>query len=728
MALSDAMAAASASSCRPLLPRLRRPRSRLALLGLALLLLLCLAALVELVAAGRDFYKILGVNKNATDRQLKKAYHKLSMKYHPDKNKAKDAEKRFVEISHAYEVLSDKKTRDIYDQFGEEGLKQGGPGGGGGGGGPQQGGRPGGEMGGGMGGGGMGGGGFNFEFSDPMNLFAQFFGGGGMGGMGGGGGMGGRAARGGMPRGGMPGMGGMGGGRPGPGGAPASGPSKVIPLSSARPGPLKPNPKVVQENWVVEFMSPGCGHCQRLKPAYEKAAAALAGLVKVAAVDCTQSSDLCSAAGIKGYPTIKLYRAGQHGQPEEYRGERTAKAIHQTALNMLSAKNVATLAPTQKALDAFLARDAAAKKAKVVLLAPKLSPAYKVLSARFAKFLDFALIPTGGDAKKMAAARKLLGLDAEPKGKGSKGKSSKGKEAKQALVVVRMGPDGKERLETREYDGVMKLKQLDDFLYREAKKVKQAGGGDKEKEKGKDKGKGKEKEKPKPASSNKAKKPASSNKPASAAAANKAKEGKNAKADKKSNASADAKKDGKRPNGGESKNKSNSSSDKAKAKPKSSSSAVSALTSVELVKLLTSKRAGFTLLLIPAATGSAAGAGPQRTLAAQFDAVAARFATDRKFRFLSGLSSAGADAKSLSAAKSLFGVPASSAHPQLLVYKPSQGKYRALDLTEKSRELGHSVGEYVAIVVDDLLSGNVMFEKLQQIPSKEEVEKLIKAA
>ncbi len=64
--------------------------------------MLALSALLVSVdaAAGRDFYKILGVPRTANDRTIKKAYHKLSMKYHPDKNKKKDAEKKFVEISH----------------------------------------------------------------------------------------------------------------------------------------------------------------------------------------------------------------------------------------------------------------------------------------------------------------------------------------------------------------------------------------------------------------------------------------------------------------------------------------------------------------------------------------------------------------------------------------------------------------------------------------------------
>lgn len=77
---------------------------------------------------GKDFYKTLGISRNADDEEIKKAYRKLALKYHPDKNKSAKAEERFKEVAEAYEVLSDKKKRDIYDQFGEEGLKHGHPG------------------------------------------------------------------------------------------------------------------------------------------------------------------------------------------------------------------------------------------------------------------------------------------------------------------------------------------------------------------------------------------------------------------------------------------------------------------------------------------------------------------------------------------------------------------------------------------------------------------------
>ncbi|XP_059140032.1 dnaJ homolog subfamily A member 1-like [Physella acuta] len=92
------------------------------------------------------YYDILEVKPNATDAELKKAYRKLALKYHPDKNP--DAGDKFKQISMAYEVLSDPKRREIYDKGGEEAIK-----------------------------GGAGGGGFDFH--SPMDIFDIFFGGGG---------------------------------------------------------------------------------------------------------------------------------------------------------------------------------------------------------------------------------------------------------------------------------------------------------------------------------------------------------------------------------------------------------------------------------------------------------------------------------------------------------------------------------------------------------------------
>ncbi|KAL9966814.1 hypothetical protein ACROYT_G024937 [Oculina patagonica] len=103
-----------------------------------------------------DYYKILEVPKSASEQDIKKAYRKLALKWHPDKNpdNKEEAEENFKLISEAYDVLSDKDKRKIYDRYGKEGLT-----GGGGGGGPGAGGF----------------GDFNFHFRDPDEIFREFF-------------------------------------------------------------------------------------------------------------------------------------------------------------------------------------------------------------------------------------------------------------------------------------------------------------------------------------------------------------------------------------------------------------------------------------------------------------------------------------------------------------------------------------------------------------------------
>ena len=72
-----------------------------------------------------DYYTILGIERNAKEDELKRAYKKLALKFHPDKNPRKEAEEKFKEINEAYQVLSDPEKRSIYDQYGHEGLNSG---------------------------------------------------------------------------------------------------------------------------------------------------------------------------------------------------------------------------------------------------------------------------------------------------------------------------------------------------------------------------------------------------------------------------------------------------------------------------------------------------------------------------------------------------------------------------------------------------------------------------
>ena len=96
-----------------------------------------------------DYYKLLSISSNATSDEVKRAYRKLALQYHPDRNQgSKASEERFKEITQAYEVLRDPEKRRMYDQYGEQGLRRG----------------PAGFSGG-------------FDFSDAIEVFMRDFGG-----------------------------------------------------------------------------------------------------------------------------------------------------------------------------------------------------------------------------------------------------------------------------------------------------------------------------------------------------------------------------------------------------------------------------------------------------------------------------------------------------------------------------------------------------------------------
>ncbi len=115
------------------------------------------------MAQKRDYYEVLGLQKNATEDEIKKAYRKIAIKYHPDRNPGdKEAEEKFKEAAEAYNVLHDPKTRQQYDQFGFDGPNMGG------------------------GFGGFGGFEANMNMDDIFSMFGDIFGGHGFGGFGGG--------------------------------------------------------------------------------------------------------------------------------------------------------------------------------------------------------------------------------------------------------------------------------------------------------------------------------------------------------------------------------------------------------------------------------------------------------------------------------------------------------------------------------------------------------------
>ena len=265
----------------------------------------------------------------------------------------------------AYEVLSDSDKRQIYDQYGAQGLE------GGGGGGP--------------GGGGPGGGFHHFQHGDPFNIFETVFGG-----MGGGGGQRVHFQ--------------FGGGGGGAGGFQHQHHQRQHQQQQQqqRGESLYKNDALVQELdddtlpegdgehwvWLIEFYAPWCGHCRQLAPKWRNVAQALHGVVRVAAVNCEAQQGLCQAQGIRGYPTIKAFKGGKW--IEYSQGGRGAGELRDWGLGLLP-KDAVLAVGKQAQLDAFLQASggkgnrAAKWGAGVLLFTNKgeTSPLYKSLALRY---------------------------------------------------------------------------------------------------------------------------------------------------------------------------------------------------------------------------------------------------------------------------------------------------------------------------------------------------------
>lgn len=162
---------------------------------------------------------------------------------------------------------------------------------------------------------------------------------------------------------------------------------------------------------IVEFYAPWCGHCQNLKPAYEKAAKNLEGLAKVAAVNCDEDENkpLCGQFGVQGFPTLKVIRPGpKKGKPvvEDYQGERKAKPIVEFVVDKIN-NHVKRL--SDKTIDDFLSANNDSAKA---LLFTEKGTTSALLKSVAIDFLD--VISIGQVRNNQAKAVELFGIEKFP--------------------------------------------------------------------------------------------------------------------------------------------------------------------------------------------------------------------------------------------------------------------------------------------------------------------------
>ncbi|PFH35526.1 thioredoxin domain-containing protein [Besnoitia besnoiti] len=293
----------------------------------------------------RDFYRILGVKRNATTREIDKAYRKLAKQYHPDVNAGN--EERFLDIARAHEVLSNEEERKKYDMFGEAGLGEGG-------GAPQGGqGMPFdfADMFGGMFGGGSGGPNIKFTFGGGDGGFGNVF----------------------------PGGGGQGGARF------QESPQDNASLYEAEDDEVAElGPQAVQRAvegrdfvYFLALYNPRCRPCRQLKDEFVKAAKRMKDIVPFGAVNCSRFSNLSYCRDADHYPTLLFFLPDKSSRPIDYRGERTSAAM----VRFLSENLPSTVVVlTDGSLESWLTKDP--QMPKIVLFTDKkgIPPLFKFLS------------------------------------------------------------------------------------------------------------------------------------------------------------------------------------------------------------------------------------------------------------------------------------------------------------------------------------------------------------
>lgn len=319
--------------------------------------LICLV-ITHVVLGERDFYKILGVERNASQDEIKKAYRQLAVKYHPDKRKDDpNAEEKFIEISNAYAILSDEEKRQLYDRYGEAGVdpraQQQGPRGGG-----------------------------SFHAHDAFRMFEQFFGGGANFGFNFG-----TAGQQRPPR--QQNFFNQGNNRYG--------------STPERPADLYANAmnvyhlsaqsfqqavlKNVDDLWVVQFYRNS--QSNKFVQEFDTLAQQLKGFAKLGVVNADKEASLVSDYGIEKYPTFLIFHHGaNHATPEKYNGEPNVQQLMDTSLSRLP-NHVSGL--TKGNYEQFLSDN---EKPKLILFVSKFKapPSFNAVAFRYRNRVSCGLI------------------------------------------------------------------------------------------------------------------------------------------------------------------------------------------------------------------------------------------------------------------------------------------------------------------------------------------------